>query len=244
MEDDKKDGVSELRPGQTIHPGDTPGSVTERELPSPQPAVVSQPAPPQSAPEQPIPQPVPVESVAAAAPVDPVPAETAPVAASDESAQPLNVDQDGIAWTASEYVEHAKSADWYLALAVVAVLSAGLLYFLFRDIITAATPLVAALALGFYGRRPPRQRQYHLNDQGLSIDQKYFPYDMFRSFAILDEGPFVSLVFLPLKRFGFLTTIYLDPQDEERIINLVNQFLPLEQREHDPIDRFMKRIGF
>jgi hypothetical protein len=233
MNDDKKAGVSDLKPGQTIHPGDAPAATPEIELPAPQPVDSSQPAPqatetPQPAPEQPV-------------------AETAPAEPSQPPAQPaqsLSEDPDGISWTASEFVDHAKSADWYLALAVVAVLSAALLYFLFKDIITAATPVVAALALGFYGRRRPRQLRYQLTDQGLTIGEKYFPYDMFRSFAIMDEGPFVSLVFLPLKRFGFLTTIYLDPQDEERIINSVSQYLPLEPREHDPIDRFMKRIRF
>jgi hypothetical protein len=237
MEDDKKAGVSELKPGQTIHPGDAPAATPELELPAPQPTEPSQPAA-----EQPAPDPAPVETPAEPAP-EPAQVET-PVEANQLPIQPLTEDPNGISWTASEYVEHAKSPDWYLALAVVAILSAALLYFLFRDIITAATPLVAGLALGFYGRRPPRQRQYQLNDQGLSIDQKYYPYDMFRSFAIMDEGPFVSLVFLPLKRFGFLTTIYLDPQDEERIINIVSQHLPLEPREHDPIDRFMKRIRY
>jgi hypothetical protein len=232
MEDDKNDGVSEFKPGQTVHPGDQSASTTttaERELPPPQPQAeptgVSQP------------------TEATAAPPEPVQAETSPEPSQTASAG-FSEDENGISWTASEYVDHAKSPDWYLALAVVAILSAALLYFLFKDIITAATPVVAALALGFYGRRRPRQLQYQVNDSGLAIDQKYFPYDMFRSFAIMDEGPFVSLVFLPLKRFGFLTTVYLDPQDEERIINVVSQYLPLEPREHDPIDRFMKRIRF
>jgi hypothetical protein len=236
MEDDKNKGVSELKPGATIRPGDTPTaepSTPSLELPAPQPVTTEEPAP-KAAPTQPAPE----------AP-GPAPAAVpeAPVVTSQPSPS-LQVDADGISWTASEFVEHDKSFDWYLALAVVAVLVTALLYFLFRDIMTAATPLVAALALGFYGRRRPRQLHYQLDSQGLAIDQKYLPYNLFRSFAIMDEGPFVSLVFLPLKRFGFLTTIYLDPKDEEQIIDLVSQHLPLEPREHDPIDRLMKRIRF
>jgi hypothetical protein len=217
MDEDKNNRVAEMTPGQTIRPGDAPAPQVGPELPPPQPVTMPEPA--------------------ASTPTPPAPAPTEPSPA-------LHTDADGISWTASEFVEHDKSFDWYLALAVVAVLAGALLYFLFRDIITAATPLVAALALGFYGRRRPRQLQYRLDSQGLAIDQKYLPYDLFRSFAIMDEGPFVSLVFLPLKRFGFLTTIYLDPRDEEQIINMVSQFLPLEPREHDPIDRLMKRIRF
>ena len=55
---------------------------------------------------------------------------------------------------------------------------------------------------------------------------------MFRSFALIDEGPFASMAFLPLKRFGLLTTVYLDPDDEDRVVDLVAQHLPLEPREH------------
>ena len=79
---------------------------------------------------------------------------------------------------------------------------------------------------------------------GLTIGNKYFPYEMFRSFALIDEGPFASMAFLPLKRFGLLTTVYLDPDDEDRVVDLVAKHLPLEPREHDAVDRLMKRIRF
>ena len=162
----------------------------------------------------------------------------------DPNSVAINQGEPQITWTASEFIDHAKSFDWYLALAVAAVLGAAAVYLLFHDLITSIVILVAALAFGLYSRRRPRQLEYSLTSQGLAIADKFFPYAMFRSFAIMDEGHFSSIAFLPLKRFGLLTTVYYDPQDEDAIVNIISQHLPLEPRNADPIDRFMKRIRF
>ena len=227
--EDKSEGASEFKPGETIHPGDAP------------------------APQDPV-----APAAAQPAPQAPQPEVTAPVAPQAQAATPQATPQDpvyeqsverrfdddpeSITWSASEFVDHAKSFDWYLGLGVAAIVSAGALYIFFKDIITSVTPLVAALALGFYARRQPRQLQYRLDSEGITIADKYLPYGMFRSFAIMEEDAFVSIAFLPLKRFGLLTTVYLDPQDEDRIIDLLSDYLPFEPREHDAVDRLMKRM--
>lgn len=149
-----------------------------------------------------------------------------------------------ITWTASEYVAHEKSAGWYGMLVLAAIALAAIIFLLTKDKISTGVVLVAALALGFYAARKPRELQYTLNAQGLTISDKYFPFDAFRSFAVMDEGHFSSIVFVPLKRFGQLTTIYFDPADEERIVNLLSARLPIEARQHDVVDKFMKRIRF
>jgi hypothetical protein len=100
------------------------------------------------------------------------------------------------------------------------------------------------LAFGLYGRRRPRLLEYKLDTRGLFIAGKFYPYATFRSFAVVDEGHFSSIAFLPLKRFGLLTTVYYDPADEASIIDIISQHLPLEPRSADAIDRFMKRIRF
>jgi len=51
----------------------------------------------------------------------------------------------------------------------------------------------------------------------------------------------VSLV--SIKRFTPNRTIYFEPQDKDKILSIVGQFLPLEPASNEPIDRFMKKIG-
>lgn len=149
-----------------------------------------------------------------------------------------------ISWTASEFVAHQKSGGWYGLLAAGAFVVAVLIWLLTKDIVSAIVILVAALALGIFGARQPRELEYRLDDHGLTIGHKQFAYGNFRSFAVMREGAFSSIVFMPLKRFAPLTTIYYDPNDEAKIVDLLSDRLPLEERQHDPIDRLMWRIRF
>ena len=161
------------------------------------------------------------------------------------NATTANESPDGVIhWTASEFIAHQKSAGWYFRLGVAAVFVAAVIWLLTRDKISSSAILIAALVLGAYGARKPRQLTYELDSQGLRIGEKYYSYEEFRSFAIIPEGAFSSVVFMPLKRFAPLTTIYYEPDDEERIVDLLTDRLPIEDRQHDAIDRFLHRIRY
>lgn len=149
-----------------------------------------------------------------------------------------------ITWTASEFVAHHKSAGWYGLLAIGAVIVAAVIWLLTRDLISAIVVIVAAVVFGFYGARQPRELQYSLSNRGLSIGARHFVLEQFRSFSIVTEGAFSSIAFVPLKRFAPLVTIYYDPADEQKIVDLLKPTLPHEERQRDMIDRLMWRIRF
>ena len=151
---------------------------------------------------------------------------------------------DAISWTASEFVAHEKTTGWYLALAGIAVALAALIFLIARDIISIIVVLVAATAFGVLGGRKPQQKHYSLNASGLTIGQRHYGYHEFRSFSVVPEGAFSSIVFMPLKRFAPLTTIYYAPEDEDKIIDTISVNLPFEERKSDPIDNLMTRIRF
>ena len=172
----------------------------------------------------------------------PTNASTAPV--TDDAPLPPEPSGDTISWTASEYIAHHKSSGWYLALVGAAILVAAIIYLLTRDAISTAVVLVGAVIFGVYAGRQPRELQYTLDAHGLTIDQKFYPYEGFRSFAVIDEGAFASIAFMPLRRFAPLVSIYFAPDDEDRIIELLSERLPFEEHPNDPIDNFMRRIRF
>ena len=103
---------------------------------------------------------------------------------------------------------------------------------------------VGAIMLAVYGARQPRQLEYRLDAGGLSIGTRHFAYNEFRSFSVIQEGAFDSIVLMPLKRFSLAATIYFSPEDEEKIVSMLAQRLPLEPRKKDAIDRLMWRIRF
>jgi hypothetical protein len=178
-----------------------------------------------------------------------------PQPAQPQPGEPQNVPQaavpqtasttDGsITWTASEFVAHHKTTGWYGTLAGVAVAIAALVYLFTRDIISTIVVIVAALAFGVIGGRQPRQLRYQLSNTGVIIGQKQLAYGLFKSFSVVPEGAFSSIVFRPLKRFAPLTTIYYSPDDEDRIIRLISLHLPFEDYKPDPVDNMLRRIRF
>ncbi|HUS25857.1 MAG TPA: hypothetical protein VMY99_00730 [Nevskiaceae bacterium] len=147
-------------------------------------------------------------------------------------------------WTASEFIAHEKGAGWYGALALVALALAGIVYLLTRDEISAAIVIFVGFLFGVVAARKPRVLQYHLDDQGLYVGTKAYPYSNFRAFVVIDEGPFSSVMLLPLRRFALSLNIYFAPEDEEKVLQALSLRLPIDHRQPDALERFMHRIRF
>ncbi|MDL2341576.1 MAG: hypothetical protein QFB87_00660 [Patescibacteria group bacterium] len=149
-----------------------------------------------------------------------------------------------ITWTASEYIAHHKSTKWYAMLGLVAVIIAALVWLMTKDTISALVVIVGAAVLGGYGSRPPRELTYQLDTNFLTIGDKNYDLDTFRSFTVDDQQAFASVNLMPLKRFAPALSIYFAPDDEAAIVDLLSLRLPLEQHHDDPIDRLMRKIRF
>jgi len=181
----------------------------------------------------------------AAEPDTPEPEESASFFTPD-SAQPAPVEASGepIIWTASEFVAHQKSLGWYALLGLGTVVIAGVIFLLTKDTISTSVIIIAGIVLGVYGARQPRQIEYQVDARGVRVDQKYYEYDTFRSFSIVPEGAFSSIIFTPLKRFASFKTIYYAPEDEAKIVALLDSRLPLQEYSHDIVDQLMRHIRF
>jgi hypothetical protein len=149
-----------------------------------------------------------------------------------------------ITWTASEFIARHKSTQWYILLTLGTVLLTGGIYLLSKDFITVGAIVIALILFGVAAGRKPRVLTYHLNIGGLGIAQKFYPYAAFKSFSLIEEGAFSSITLLPLKRFMPPISIYYDPEDEDHIVSILSQHLPLENRPADPVEGLMKRIRF
>lgn len=149
-----------------------------------------------------------------------------------------------VTWTASEFIAHDKTIFWYLGLTVVALLLALGIYLLTKDAVSSAVIIVAALFLAYYGSHQPRQLEYKLNAQGIKVGERHYGYNAFRSFSVIPEGAFSSIVFMPLKRFALPLTLYYAPGDEDKIVKILADQLPLAERRPDAVDSLMRRIRF
>jgi hypothetical protein len=149
-----------------------------------------------------------------------------------------------VSWTVSEFVEHHKGTGWYLRLTIAALILAALIFIATRDKISTATVIIAALAFGIFAARKPRVLEYRLDDTGLTIGSKLYGYDQFKSFAVMDEASTRSIYLMPMKRFMPALSIYYDHKDEAKIVAVLADQIPREDRHADVIDSFMHHIHF
>lgn len=236
-----------MQPGQLIvphgpsDPKPTPDGSPEPERPVEEPEPAPQPAPtPEPA------APAVISETATPAPAQPAASggwqfrQEAEVASSSFRELP----EEDLSWTASEFIAHEKGAGWYGLLALGAIVAAALVYFVTRDKVSTAVVVFVAAALGFFGGRKPHTQQYNLTGRGLQIGQKFYGFQDFKTFSIVEEGAIASISFAPLKRFMPPLTIYVAPDIEERVVNFLSSYLPLEARKADMVDNLLKRMRF
>jgi hypothetical protein len=213
----------------------------------PQPGTVISPGAAQvRQPDQPPPV-APTQAPAAPEPKAVAPSQSSPssdTAVANLPNQEFDEDDGSITWTASEFVAHDKSVGWYVALAICTLILAALAFLSTRDKTSVGVIVIAGFLLGVYAARSPRQLEYRLDRQGISVGNKHRPYDEFRSFSLAREGAFSSIVLMPLKRFAVPLTLYYAPTDEEQIVAILVDQIPFEEHRLDAVDSLMRRIRF
>jgi hypothetical protein len=150
----------------------------------------------------------------------------------------------GVSWTASEYLHHQKSANWFIVFVGALVITSLLIYILMDDWIAPASVAILGGLLGVAAVRKPRTLQYVVDEHGIVVGRKEYGYDDFLSFSVMQEGPIESIVLIPQKRWAPAINLYFAPDDGQRIFEVLSTFLPFEEREKDTIDKFLHKIRF
>lgn len=167
-----------------------------------------------------------------------------PEGAQNTQPDPALDGSEAVSWTASEFIAHQKNAGWYLMVILCGVAVAALIFLLTKDKISAGIIVAVAVTAAGLGARKPRVLSYRVDSRGITIGNKSYHYDLFKSFAVIDEEAVTSIYLVPQKRFMPAITIYFEPKDEERIINVLGAYLPEEHQQLDLIDKLMRKIRF
>lgn len=149
-----------------------------------------------------------------------------------------------LSWTASEYIAHQHGAGWYLALTAGTAVITALLYVSTKSIFSASVMPVLGIIVGVFASRQPRQVSYELDRKGITIAGRFYPYNSFKSFSIIDEGGIPSVFLSPLKRFMPPISAYFDPKQGDNILKTLGDYLPFEQRQPDFTERLTHRLRF
>lgn len=149
-----------------------------------------------------------------------------------------------IQWSASEFISHQKTAKWYVGLGCATAIITIIVLLITRSIMSGVVVALACGSLGVLGAKKPETKTYTLDDYGIRIGDRSFPYEAFKSFSLVEEGAMNCIWLRPLKRYTPTTAMYFAPSDEDKILSMLENFLPDEERQLDTIDRLSRRIRF
>lgn len=151
---------------------------------------------------------------------------------------------ESVSWTASEYVAHQKTTGWYVALGCGSAVMTLLVFIITRSLLSGFVVALSCMALGIFAARQPQTKKYAITEEGIVCGDKGYPYSLFKSYSIVDEDAISCIWLRPLKRFMPTVVMYYGPDDEEKIVDMLDNFLPQEDRQHDVVDRISRRIRF
>lgn len=149
-----------------------------------------------------------------------------------------------IKWSASEFTQHEKNGGWYSMLIAGAIIVSVIVFIITREIISIVAIAVLAVAIGIYGALKPRTLEYFINHDGISVGDKLYRFDQFKSFALIEGTAIPSIQLMPQKKLAIPLSIYLDPASLDDVIDVLGNYLPFEQKKRDFVDRLSSKLKF
>jgi hypothetical protein len=147
-------------------------------------------------------------------------------------------------WQGPEFIYTPKSPKWYLYLAVVLIVLIIFFRFVSKDIVTPILIITLGLIFAYYSNKKPNQIAFKIDEQGITAGDKSYFYSDLKSYSETEVEDYFCINFLPNKRFSILVPVYFEKKDLSKIHGILENKLPLNNRKEDPIERFVRYIGF
>lgn len=149
-----------------------------------------------------------------------------------------------ISWTGSEFIARSKSPGWYVVLFAGTAFLCIAIYLIWGDLIAPVAIFMASVLFAVIAGRQPRQRAFVIDNRGVNVDSKFYGYNEFKSFTIMQDDAIGYIDLIPLKRFMPELSLYYAPEDEQKIFDTLSLHLPHEQRDEHRVDKLMRKIKF
>lgn len=142
-----------------------------------------------------------------------------------------------------------RSAKWYAAVILAAVLLSAIVFLVGRDKVSTAFVGLAILAFAFLGAKRFHPVQYGVDRRGVMIGGKFYAYAMFRSFSVIEDSFGKAIVLSPLQRFMPLLNLRFDANTADvagidHVVEILSDHLPMEEHRADMMDHISRSIRF
>lgn len=147
-------------------------------------------------------------------------------------------------WSALEYEERERGADWFWALGVIIVAS-SIASFIYANYFFGLFLILGGILLGVFAVKKPDLVFYELNEKGLKIKNRLYPYENIKSFWVEKEGE-KPLLFIKSERlFMPIISVPIEQNSAEEIKNFMLEFnVPVEEIKEHMSEKIMDFLGF
>lgn len=148
-----------------------------------------------------------------------------------------------LSWTAPEYEHKKQTSDWFWALGIV-VIAGSITSVIFKNYFFAIVLILGGILMAIFAIKKPETINYEINNKGLKIRDRLYPYDAIKSFWVRQgEQPHLFIkserIFMPIIQVP--VSNYLS--EEVREIMLTHNVLEEEMQEHAS-EKIMDFLGF
>ena len=155
--------------------------------------------------------------------------------------EPIN-----LTWSALEYEEKERSKDWFFALGII-VITSTITAIIFENYFFAVILLLGGGLLGFFAKKKPNVLAYTLDEKGLHIGMRLYPYEDIKAFWVqLNKGETGAMFFVKAEKL-FMPIVSIPIEyawaEEVRDIMLEKNIPEIEMREHLS-EKIMESLGF
>jgi hypothetical protein len=156
---------------------------------------------------------------------------------------PAPKDKIIFSWIAPEYVQHQKSARWYVIAGVATLLFLIWAIFTGSWSMTFAIIVFAAVYQYTHAYHPPKNIQITVSEMGIGIGKMFFPYSHIQAFWIIYKPGLQTLNLRVSKSFFSDVMIQLNSQDPVELRQyLVGQIAEWEGKDERIGDLFLRLL--
>lgn len=147
-------------------------------------------------------------------------------------------------WTALEYEEKERGNDWFWALGVI-VAAGAITSFIYNNYFFSLFLIIGGILLGVFAVKKPDLVFYELNEKGLKIKNRLYPYENIKSFWV-KRGEEKPMLFIKSERlFMPIISLPIDPNHAEEIKSaMLSKNITEEEMKEHVSEKIMDSLGF
>ncbi len=144
-------------------------------------------------------------------------------------------------WSASEYMHHEKTADWFFAAGIIAF-GFLVLAIILKNALFVILLIVATFSIFILGNRPPRLVVFAITSRGFKIDNRLFPFSTLDHFWLNYDPPQTKELYIVSQKMLMpQITIPLGHTDPNEIREHLAKFLE-EKEIEEPMSHIIARF--